>query len=479
MSLRSFLAALLVTGASALAVPASSSAGTAWLCGPQVPAGVEDPCRPSLDTTIEEPGGTSRVVRATPPEDPGVDCFYVYPTASEQLGTNADAVREPSVVSIARYQAARFSQECRVVAPLYRQLTLASIAVGSPSARAVGARLAYEDVRAAWREYLSEIGDGRGVVLVGHSQGTGMLRRLISDEIDPDPAARARLVSALLLGGNVVVKAGERTGGDFENVPLCASHGETGCVIAFSVFDETPPQPARFGRPPAEPANGLGGGPGTEVACTNPASLARNERSTFTPLLRGEPFEGPVLAAGLLVTFGGPPPTARTSWVQPRERYSGRCERVDGAHVLMVAPEPGARDLEVFPDAGWGLHITDVNIALGDLVEEVAAQKATYLAPPRLRLRFDAAFGRDARGRRCSRSGVRATVAGADRDLVERMELRLRGRRVAADRRAPFSAALARSPRRLRAGRLERVEARVTTLRGRTTTIARRVRMCA
>ena len=65
----------------------------------------------------------------------------------------------------------------------------------------------------AWREYLARDNRGRGVVLIGHSQGTRMLRRLIREEIDPSPAARGRLVSAMLLGGNVIVRRGEVTAG--------------------------------------------------------------------------------------------------------------------------------------------------------------------------------------------------------------------------------------------------------------------------
>ena len=53
----------------------------------------------------------------------------------------------------------------------------------------------YEDVVEAWRAYLRRFNHGRGVVLIGHSQGTFVLRRLIREEIDPKASARRRLVS--------------------------------------------------------------------------------------------------------------------------------------------------------------------------------------------------------------------------------------------------------------------------------------------
>jgi hypothetical protein len=59
---------------------------------------------------------------------------------------------------------------------------------------------AYGDVRDAWRTYLRKFNRGRGVVLIGHTQGTFMLRELVKREIDRKPAARRRLISGLLLG---------------------------------------------------------------------------------------------------------------------------------------------------------------------------------------------------------------------------------------------------------------------------------------
>ena len=56
----------------------------------------------------------------------GVDCFYVYPTVSNQQSRLATKRVDPEIRSIALYQAARFSQVCRVFAPMYPQLTLSA-----------------------------------------------------------------------------------------------------------------------------------------------------------------------------------------------------------------------------------------------------------------------------------------------------------------------------------------------------------------
>ena len=38
---------------------------------------------------------------------------------------------------------------------------------------------AYQDVRSAFFDYLAHDNDGRGIVFIGHSQGAGVLRRLL------------------------------------------------------------------------------------------------------------------------------------------------------------------------------------------------------------------------------------------------------------------------------------------------------------
>ena len=213
------------------------------------------------------------------PADPKVDCFYVYPTVSDQPTQNANKNPDPPISAIAKYQAQRFSQLCKVYAPIYRQRTIAGIFNPTTNSAEAG-RIAYGDVLQAWRDYLANHNGGRGVVLIGHSQGTYLLRKLIADEIDPKPAERSRLISGLLLGGNVLVKKGSTTGGDFQRTPACTGSTQTGCVVAYSTFNRTPPDNTRFGKytpPEGQPDD-------KEVLCTNPASLTGGSAPVTTEL---------------------------------------------------------------------------------------------------------------------------------------------------------------------------------------------------
>src|SRR5258708_14708594 len=103
------------------------------------------------------------------------------------------------------------------------------LAGGGGGAR-LNSGLAYDDVRDAWRSYLEHDNQGRGFVLIGHSQGSFILAELIRQEIDGKPV-QARMVSAILAGTTLAVPRGKDTGGASQHVPLCHSPSPTRSVI--------------------------------------------------------------------------------------------------------------------------------------------------------------------------------------------------------------------------------------------------------
>lgn len=341
-----------------------------WLCRPGLD---DDPCRTDGTTTVLHPDGTtseSEEPRARRP----IDCFYVYPTVSGQTTTNADLSPDPELRAVAAAQASRFSEVCRVFAPVYRQITVAGLgrAAELPAAGAI----AYAGVVDAWRDYLEHDNDGRGVVLIGHSQGSSLLASLIRNEIEPDRDVRGRIVSALLPGTNVLVPIGEDVGGTFERVRACRRRRQTGCVVGYVSFDGTPPLDARFGRVSAAAVSPEGIDPNPlEVLCVNPAALAGGT-GALEPYFRTAPLPGPV---------GASAPShyeAPTEWVFAPDLYDARCERADGASWLQVDDVGTADDarprITTALGPAWGLHLVDVNVALGNLVDLVRGQSAAY-----------------------------------------------------------------------------------------------------
>jgi len=344
-----------------------------WLCRP---GRANNPCESDLTTTEIEPDGSQKVVRAARAKRPPVDCFYVYPSVSAQPTLNANLNVDPELTAVAEAQASRFSQACRVFAPVYPQLTV--VATGATGDQSAAARAAaYDGVLSAWRDYLAHDNKGRGVVFIGHSQGAGMLTQLLRTQIDPNPKLRRRLVSALLLGGNVTVAAGRDSGGDFQNIPACRGRDQTGCVVAYSSFDQPPPSNSVFGRVGGHMSARTGEGSGLKVLCVNPAAPGGG-MGTLEPYHRTAPIPGPIGA------IQGPLPSAPTPWVRYPGRYTAKCQSKNGATWLQLSdisePSDQPGPFQVSPILGptWGLHIEDVNIALGDLVDLVRSQAAAY-----------------------------------------------------------------------------------------------------
>ena len=355
--------------ASLALLPAVAPAKTVWLCRPGI---AHDPCEPGLGTTRYSPSGERlAVVHPKRKRHRSYDCFYVYPTVSGQPMPAATRSIDPELRSTALYQVARYSQDCRVFVPVYRQITLIGLFTGgvTPAMRA----RAYDDVRAAWRTYLRRYNHGRGVVLIGHSQGTLVLRRLIAEAIDGKRSERRRLISAVLLGGNVTVAAGSDRGGDFRHLRACRSRDQLGCVIAFSTFGDQVPADAKFGRTPE---------PGKEVLCTNPAALGGGAAildsvEPTAPFTHGTLLEPQIAGIGFVR-----PPTA-TPWLEYAGAYGAQCVDDGGARALRVTPRDGAPQLHPQPDPTWGLHLVDANIALGNLTRLVRHQARRYVAAGR------------------------------------------------------------------------------------------------
>lgn len=360
--------------------PVDYASDSSWLCRP----GRHDACDIDLSTTIIAADGTMRREAWRADANAPVDCFYVYPTISTDAGPHSDMTPDPAELNVIAQQFARFGQVCRVFAPLYRQVTLAGLRQGMATRGGglppLGEGPNYEDVRAAFRHYIEHDNKGRGVVLIGHSQGAFILTSLVAREIDGTPL-QARLVSAMLFGATVPVARGKDVGGAFKQVPLCRSARQTGCVLTFASFRATVPPPANslFGRV-ADPAQ--------VAACTNPAALGggRGELKAYLDT-KGRTITGvtppkPWVATGAAV---------ETPWVSVPGLLTAECKTNEHATYLEVTVNGNPADPrvdDIIGDLGagpqvlanWGLHLVDMNLAMGNLLDIVREQGRAFAA---------------------------------------------------------------------------------------------------
>ncbi len=328
----------------------------AWLCRP----GHNEACAVPLDAVRVDASGARTPEPFKAAADPKVDCFYVYPTVSRDPTPLSDLNPGPEELNVVKQQLARLGAKCRLYAPMYRQVTLAGL-----NARLRGGATTMDwstplvDVKAAWDDYLARDNKGRGVILVGHSQGTILLSMLIAAEIEGRPVEK-RIVAAYLAGHpGLQAREGAGPGEAFPGLPICKSMAQTGCTLVWSAYKaDDPATTLAFGRDAS---------PTRKAGCVNPAA--------------------PQGGKGVLKAYFARAATAPASdppFVEYVGGLSAQCTPDAGGNVLRVAVEPGPNAAELTTALsraglpGWGLHTYDVNLVIGNLLDETDAKVAAW-----------------------------------------------------------------------------------------------------
>jgi hypothetical protein len=352
------------------AAPNDYSNKANWLCWPgKVDASA---CAGSQDYTEVRADGSTKKVKFVRPKNPAYDCFYVYPTASEDPTPNSDMIPGRELFPVGYSQFGRYGAVCRQFAPMYRSVTLAALRAnmaGSPMA-GVERDLNYNDVKDAWNYYMTHENKGRGVVLIGHSQGSGLILRLVQQEIEGKAAAK-QIISIIQPGSTVQVPKGQVVGGTYKSTPLCTKEGQFGCVIVYGTYRATRPPsvtpPSLFGR--ATP------GGTTVAACVNPAALSggKGESDVYQ-------------SKGTIEWAKGK--TIDTPFVRLPGMVTTECV-TKGEYTYLEATVHGtpgdARNNTLVGDVGdppmptWGLHNGDMSVAIGSLVKVVDAQAKAWM----------------------------------------------------------------------------------------------------
>ena len=339
-----------------------------WLCHPDK---ASDACAIDLTATAIAADGTTSIIPFEPAATPEFDCFYIYPTVSFDPTPNSDMTPGPEELNVVANQFARYGETCRLFAPIYRQRTLlelrAQMMTGQSTANA---EMRYADVIDSWNTYMQDQNNGRGVVLIGHSQGAGMIYDMLKTDIVGSDA-QANLIAVHAIGFPTTI---DTATGKAAGLPVCKSGTETGCLVNFESFRATAP-------PPADSRFGLANGDDRAV-CNSPAALIG---------------DGDVLNAFMpRQSLGRPAPNdygvpVETPFVSLPGLLTATCETNDTHDWLAITinadpVDPRADNIpgdviingEILAD--WGLHLVDMNLAMGNLVELAKTEGAAWQA---------------------------------------------------------------------------------------------------
>lgn len=175
----------------------------------------------------------------------GVDVFFVHPTiltANIEVPMNVPLSEQPefNITGTTFFQAGLLAKYGRMFAPRYRQSS--GVTYFEPTPLDVQAEViatSYSDIKAAFQEYLDNYNNGNKIILAGHSQGSFLLSMLLRDVFDDDPSLRSQLVTAALGGiKSVYAIQNDFSGGWWDNIPLCQTQDECGCIHSWVSFKE-------------------------------------------------------------------------------------------------------------------------------------------------------------------------------------------------------------------------------------------------
>lgn len=332
------------------------SKAASWVCRP----GSEDICTTGLDAVAVYPDGHKVAQHFEPAKDPAIDCFYVYPTVSQEPTDLSDMTDSPEIQQVVKGQAGRLTSRCRVFAPIYRQATISLLRKSVHGAGAMNFEAPLLDVQAAWDYDLKHDNHGRGVVLIGHSQGTILLQMLMAKSIDGTPVQQL-LVSAFLAGDpSLGVPPGKTVGGTFAHIPVCSAASQTGCVYVWGTYRADDAAKSQvFGKLRSD---------GLVSACANPAA--------------------PGGGSGTLKFYHAKDATAPASdapWVETVGQFSGACGADARGNAFRVTVEPGPsadsntamlKRSEFL--SGWGLHLRDLELVQGNTLDVLDAEIAAW-----------------------------------------------------------------------------------------------------
>ncbi len=139
-----------------------------------------------------------------------VDVFYIYPTAytaapggPEICPVDDLGMMKSAQVAYSR-QATAFRNFANIYAPYYRQVDAAyQLSLSPKQQEKIIEGAPATDVFAAFRRFINHYNHGRPYILAAHSQGSAVLRYLLSDYMKDHPRIYKRMVAAYVVGQSI------------------------------------------------------------------------------------------------------------------------------------------------------------------------------------------------------------------------------------------------------------------------------------
>jgi hypothetical protein len=279
------LAAVGVTpGAAALAAPEAPGAASSTVTAADPAVTAPDPA--VTPTDYSQPAHWLHVQQA--PRQP-VDVFYVYPTAYSRTDPSQPIfcpVDNPVMVQGAQAaytrQAWAFRTFANIYAPYYRQIDAAyqlSLPPAEQEKNIEGPPAV--DVLAAFKYYLGHYNHGRPYILAGHSQGSAVLRYLLSSYMQSHPRVYGRMVAAYIVGQSVT----PTYLADNPHLEYAKGAGDTGVIVSWNTE-----APTVDGANPVLLPGGIAMNPITWTRARTPATARQNPGSIQLDPTTGRPL---------------------------------------------------------------------------------------------------------------------------------------------------------------------------------------------
>lgn len=276
-----------------------------------------------------------------------VDVFLICPTVDTRSETNSFDLNDKlkgNFIYALDLERGIFEETGRLFSPYYRQMSINAYTLPE-SEREKAKEIAYSDVSAAFRWYLDNENDGRGIILTGFSQGGEMCLELMKEyyggESAEAQALREQLVAVYSIGWMVTEEMTEA----YPQIVPASGETDTGTVICFDCEDGSVSETIII------PA-------GMKALSINPL----NWKTDGTPADRS-------LNHGAVFEAGGEPVPAL-------------CGATIGEKGELIVTDVTAADyppvLDIFPDGAY--HLYDYMFFFTNLKENVAMRTAVWSA---------------------------------------------------------------------------------------------------